>query len=63
MTKFKTTSKTCQNVDFEMEQNYQHFFQLAFRSLLCIRFVVLAFSSEEDIVYEGDPRLPSFAPS
>ena len=48
MTKFKKTSKTCQTFDFRIEEQ-QHLFPHAFRSLLCIWFVAVAFGSEEKV--------------
>ena len=45
MNKSKKTLKTRQKFDFGMEQNKQHFFQLASRSLLSIWFVDVAFWS------------------
>ena len=50
MTKSKMTSKKRQKIYFGMEPKLQHFFPYASRSLLllCIRFVAVAFRSEEE---------------
>ena len=49
--------RTRQNFDFGKEQKIQHFFihVHAFRSLLCIWFVAVAFQPEEGVFEEGDP--------
>ena len=39
----------------EWNQKQKHFITHAFRSLLCIRFVAVAFQSEKKFVEEGDP--------
>ena len=49
MTKSKKTSKTRQKFDFGMEPKITTLFQHASRSLLCIRFVAVAFRSEEEV--------------
>ena len=50
MIKSKKTSKTRQKFDFGMEPKITtlKFFPHASRSLLCIRFVAVAFQSEEE---------------
>ena len=48
MTKSKETSKTRQKFDFRMDPKQQHLFPHAFRSLLYIWFVAVAFGSEEE---------------
>ena len=49
MTKSKKTSKTRQKFDFRMEPKIKHFIPHACRLLLCIRFVAVAFWSEEEV--------------
>ena len=49
LTKSKKTSKTRQKFDFRMEPKIKHFFPHVSRSLLCIRFVAVAFRSEEEV--------------
>ena len=55
MTKSKKTSKTRQKFDFGMEPKITKFFPHASRSLLCIWFVAVAFRSEEEVSWIGDP--------
>ena len=57
MAKSKKTSKTRQKFDFG--KNKQHFFPHVSRSLLCIRFVAVAFRTEEELSWRG----PIFAPA
>ena len=49
LTKTKKTSKTRKNLTSEWNQKSQHFFPYVSRSLLCIRFVAVAFRSEEEV--------------
>ena len=62
MTKFKKTSKTRQKFDFRMEPKTKHLFPHAFRSLLCIWFVAVAFGSEEEVFWKRETKWPIFAP-
>ena len=55
MIKSKKMSKRVKNLTSKWNQKQQHFFPHASRSLLCIRFVAVAFQSEEKFVEEGDP--------
>ena len=43
------------NLTSEWNQKQQHFISHAFRSLLCIRFVAVAFQSEEEVFEEETP--------
>ena len=45
----KRRQKPVQNLTSEWNQKQQHFFSHASRSLLCIRFVAVAFRSEEEV--------------
>ena len=45
----KKTSKLIKHLTSEWNQIQQHFFPLASGSLLCIRFVAVAFQSEEEV--------------
>ena len=49
MTKSQKTSTTPQNFTEEWNQKLQHFIPYASRSLPCIRFVAVAFKSEEEV--------------
>ena len=49
MTKSKKKSKTRQKFDFGMEPKITTLLLDASRSLLCIRFVLVAFRSEEEV--------------
>ena len=62
MTESKKTSKTRQNFDFGMEPKEQHFILHASRSLLCIRFVVVAFQSKEEVRSRTGPPCDLFWP-
>ena len=58
MTKSKKTSKTRQKFDFGMEPKIttvEHFFPHASRSMLSIRFVAVAFRSEEEVSRRRGP--------
>ena len=46
-----------------MESKILTFFLHAFRSLLCIRFVAVAFLSEEAVPWWRDPSLTYFCPA
>ena len=62
MTKSKKTSKPRQNFDFRMKQKITTLFPTCFRSLLCIRFVAVAFGSEEDDPWRRGPPVTYFGP-
>ena len=55
--------KSTNNLTSEWNKKYQPFFPPAFRSLLCIRFVTVAFQSEEAFLWRRDPSLTYFCPT
>ena len=54
MTKSKKTSKTRQKFDFGMEPKI---------TTLCIRFVAVAFQSEEEVCWRRGPQVTYFGPA
>ena len=63
MTKSKKTSKTRQKFDFRMKQKIKTLLPSCFRSLLCIRFVAVAFQSEEEVRWRRGPPMTYFGPA
>ena len=55
MTKSKKTSKT--------RQQFEYFFLYASKSLLCIRFVAVAFRSEEEVLWRRELPGTYFGPA
>ena len=53
--------KSTENLTSEWKQKHYPFFPPAFRSLLCIRFVTVAFQSEEAVLWRRNPSLTYFA--
>ena len=51
MTTSKYTSQTHQKSTLESNQKQQHLIPRASRSLICIRFVAVAFQSEEEVLF------------
>ena len=57
MTNPKGRQKRVKNVTSELNKKKQHLFPHASRSLLCIRFVAVAFQSEEEVFFKkGSPK-------
>ena len=54
--------KRVYNYTSEWNQKYKHFFPHASRSLLRIRFVAVAFRSEEEVSWRRGPPWPILAP-
>ena len=61
MTKSKKTLKRVKNLTSKWNKKWQHFFPNASRSLLCIRFVAIAFQSEEKVLLRRGPPWPILA--
>ena len=62
ITKSKKMSKSRQKFEFRMKPKLQLFFPNASRSLLCIWFAVVAFQSEEEVLWRRGPPWPNLAP-
>ena len=59
----KRRQKRVKNLTSEWNQNYQHFFPHASRSLLSIRFVAVAFRSEKEVSWRRKPPVTYFGPA
>ena len=63
MTKSRKTSKTRQKFDFRMKPKITTLLPTCFRSLLCIRFIAIAFQSEEEVFLRRGPPVTYFGPA
>ena len=59
----KRCRKCVKNLALEWNQKYQYYIPHASRSLLCIRFVAVAFQSEEEVRWRRGPPVTYFCPA
>ena len=59
----KRRQKRVKNLTSEWNQKYQYYIPHASRSLLWIRFVAVAFQSEEKVCWRRGPRVTYFGPA
>ena len=63
MTKYKRTSKRVKHLTSEWNQKYQHLSPYASMSLLCIRFVAVAFWYDVKVSWRKEPPVTYFCPA